>query len=246
MLSQQWCRYDRIKRAAQKSAAISKGRVADYEFDMHLFRLVLLFRVKQVKVENQHIKLLAKKILSLSKFNNSPAHKLKFSPGWLSRWKKRHHVVKRKSAKTHIAKALPADIDVWQARMQELVESKNIPLYLNGNKDETPTKLNVASAHTLDVKGTAEVRYGDQGHLKDQFTTYCGGWAGAMKSAEELTALKPDIVKLNHFTKDGHVLPSLSIFKGKTAVVIVNVLLEACEFDPLFMTYLQHRPPQVQ
>lgn len=238
-------RYDAKTIFAKKSANISKGRVLDPEFDTHLFRVVLYFRVKEVKVTNIHIKLLARKLLLLPKYKHSSAHKLKFSDQWMWRWKKRYHLVNRQSAKTHITKAKAEDIDAWQAEIQSMIQDNNVPLFLIGNKDETPTKLNVSSAHTVDVKGTNDVRFRDQGQLKSQYTSYCGGWAGAMISSSELLNSKPANVSINDFTKDGHILPCMSIFKGKTARALTNVLIEACCFDPIYSTYLSIRPDEV-
>jgi len=125
-----------VTRNQQVSANISKARVPDAEFDGHLFHLVLYFRVKEVKVTNLHIKLIARKLLTLDKYKDSSAHKLKFSNQWLLRWKKRHHIVNTRSSKTHLTKAKAQDIDAWQAEMQTLIEEKNDPLFLIDNKDE--------------------------------------------------------------------------------------------------------------
>ena len=103
--------YDEMTRNKQVSTNISKGRILDVEFDNHLFRLVILFRVKEVKVTNLHIKLLTKKLLTLPKYKYSSSHKLKFSNQWLWRWKRHHHIVYRRSAKSHLTKAKTEDID---------------------------------------------------------------------------------------------------------------------------------------
>ena len=149
--------------------------------------------------------------------------------------------MRRTPAKTHVTTVKPEDIDEWQSEMQALVTEHQVPRYLNGNKDETPTKLNVSAAKTVDVKGIIDVRFKDQGHLKEQYTTYAGGWAGAMTTPEVLLSVRPEIVGINDFTKDGHLMPSLSIFKGKTARTLKNILLEVIRFDPLYPTYLQER-----
>ena len=197
-------------------------------------------------MKNSLITMLAKNILAEPKFKMSPAQTLTFSAGWMSKYKNRYNLVKRASAKTHITKVKPEDIDAWQIRTRKIVIDNDIPKYLNGNKDETPTKLNVSTADTIDLKGTADVRYADQGHLKSQYTTYTGGWAGAMKSAKELLKSRPTRkIVLNDFTRDGHILPSMSIFKGKTAQVLKNVITEALEFDPNYLTYLTSRSPEV-
>ena len=145
--------------------------------------------------------------------------------------------IEAKSAKTHVTKTKTEDIDAWQAGMQTLVEEKNVPLFLIGNKDETPTKLNVSTAHTVDIKGMADVRYKDQGQLKSQFTTYCGGWTGALKTTEELLMDKPERITINDFINDGHLLPCMSIFKGKTAQALVNVLVETTCFDAMYNVF---------
>ena len=226
----------------KKSRNISYGRVLDSAFDMHLFRLVLVFRLKQIQLSNLNVKQLARKILALPKFKDSKAQQLKFSDSWLSRWKRRHHLAYRCSAKTHTTKVKAEVIDEWQSDIQHKVQTNSIPLFLIGNKDETPTKLNVSSSKTIDLTGTADVRYKDQGKLKEQFTTYAGGWAGSLKSAVELRNSQPAQLTVNDFTKDGHLMPSLSIFKGKTARVLTNVLIESSCFDPLYSTYLKVRP----
>ena len=125
-----------------------------------------------------------------------------------------------------MTKASPQIIDEWQEEVKHLVLTNGVPNYLNGNKDETPTKLNVSENYTVDVSGVKDVRFKDQGHLKDQYTTYAGGWAGAMMSRKQLLDFKPINVGINDFTKDGHLLPSLSIFKGKTARTLSNVVVE--------------------
>ena len=80
-------------------------------FDVHLLRVVLLMRSKEVKVTNGHIILLAKKLLNLPRYRHSKAQTLKFSSAWLNKWKARHHVVYEKSAKTHVTKAKTEDVD---------------------------------------------------------------------------------------------------------------------------------------
>lgn len=230
--------------AKKKSANISKGRVTDIVFDGHVYRLVLLLRAKEVQVSNQSIFLLARKVLQLCKYSESPARTLRFSWGWLQKFKNRHNLVKRQSAKTHVSKASPSEIDEWQMSIKVKVISNTIPNELIGNKDETPIKLNASADNTLDVKGTSNVRYQDQGHLKTQFTTYCGGWAGAMQTVDELLNSRPATVTINDFTKDGHILPSMSIFKGKTAHALTNVLIEATCFDAGYSTYLTVRPSE--
>ena len=126
-----------------------------------------------------------------------------------------------------------------------MIEDQNIPLFLIDNKDETPTKLNSSTSHTVDIKGMADVRYKDQGQLKSQYTTYCGGWAGVMKTTEELLRNKPATITINDFINDGHLIPYMSIFKGKTAQALVNVLVEATCFDVMYSTYLRPRPIEV-
>ena len=125
-------RYDVKAVSVKNSENISNGRVADIDFDRHLFRLVLLFRVKQVQVTNAHIKQLGRKILSFPKYKTSKAQALKFSNCWVNKFKRRYHLAYRRSAKTHITKAKAEDIDVWQADIQALVEDNNIPIFLIG------------------------------------------------------------------------------------------------------------------
>ena len=67
-----------------------------------------------------------------------------------------------------------------------------------------------------------------------------------MKTREELSDLQPDIVTINDFTKEEPLLPSLSIFKGKTACVLCNAMIEAQRFCPLYFTYLHVRSDEVQ
>ena len=53
--------FDDAALAATRSTNLSKGRVKEYMFDVHLLCVVLLLRAKEVKVTNTHIILLAKK-----------------------------------------------------------------------------------------------------------------------------------------------------------------------------------------
>ena len=126
-----------------------------------------------------------------------------------------------------------------------MIQDNRVSIFLLGNKDETPTKLNVSSSNTVDMKGIADVRHRDQGQLKSQYTTYAGGWAGAMKTKRELSDAKPMTITINDFTKDGHLLPSLSIFKGKTTCTLANVMVETCCFDAAYSAYLAVRPNEV-
>ena len=68
---------------------LSKGRLKDSAFDVHLLRAVLLLRAKEVKVTNAHIILLAKKLLDLPRYRYSKAQELQFSTGWLMKWKQK-------------------------------------------------------------------------------------------------------------------------------------------------------------
>ena len=91
--------------------------------------------------------------------------------------------------------------------------------------------------------GTADVRYEDQGQLKSQYTTYAGAWAGALKTHKELLQKfllqkKSKPISMNNLTKDGHLMSSLSIFKGKTVRALINVLIEATVFDVMYPRYL--------
>ena len=69
--------------------------------------------------------------------------------------------------------------------------TNDVSNYLNDNKDDTPTKLNVSENYSVDVSGVEDVRFKGQGHLKGQYTIYAGGWAGvrseqAMMSHKQL------------------------------------------------------------
>ena len=108
------------------------------------------------------------------------------------------------------------------------MEQNNIPPFLNGNRDENPTKINVSSSRTIDVVGTADVRYEDHGQLKSQYTTYAEAWAGALETRKELLQnfllqKKSKQISMNDFTKDGHLMSSLSILSFSSFLVFDRV-----------------------
>ena len=154
-------RYDEITLKLQASANITKGRLLDAEFDANLFRLVILFRAKQVKVSNTHIKLLARKLLTLPKYEHSPAHKLKFSNQWLKKWKERGKASKNEERGRGRGHA-------------ERVESPNKP---NGGEGGVLTAGNTASRQVRMALGLPGASMsGDGGGRSGEAVRRSEGW----------------------------------------------------------------------
>ena len=139
--------------------AVSDGKLTNKAYDQRVLGRLLLLLSLGAKGGNKLIVAAAKQIRLLKDFKGDEAlAKLKFSPGWLEKFKKRHNMVSRKGDKMKQGKVPgPAEIDANQKEYQRMHTELKIHPLLQFSGDETMTRLFELPERTLAVKGQKRV-----------------------------------------------------------------------------------------
>lgn len=178
---QEWCKQkEQLQKSHKEDRCLpGRGRKVRYQdIEEKLLSWIKERREAGVRVTGKGLQ---RQALQLHKQQGNQSFKA--SLGWLTRFKKRHRLVMRRT--THISQKPKAVTDELILRFQrqaiQLRINRNYDLSKIGNMDETPVWLEMPGQSTLEQRGEKDISVSSTGHHKERVTVIVGALADGTK-----------------------------------------------------------------